>query len=390
VHGQGHTGGIIGQSGHGLTIIGCSVIADVSSEGTVGNEVRVGGMVGQHTAHTIAISNSFMSGTVSATAVAREAVVMSGGMAGYLGAQSTVRNCYVEGHLEVTGTNHRGAWVGGVAGNINAGGGLLERNFVSATMFASATSSSASGMRYTRVGGIFTTNTDATQSTIRNNAIKVPSITSQTSPARIQAGVGVSATAHATHSLDNNNQLVPLTASVGSTSGWSRHEGTVQLAEWFEDQENFENDMGWCFADDWVMLDDENGIRPIPQAYESNVLEFKEKLPMHNPSGNTTEGERIKELENDVTTLTKERDELKEQAGVNEARLAELENELKEALDKLQDMIDEMKENIPAPNTTNPSRNTFDIWLFVSVVLAVVCVTLLVIMIIIGRRKKTN
>jgi hypothetical protein len=385
VHGQGHTGGIIGQSSHDLVIVGCSVIADVSSDGTAGLEIRVGGIVGQHTAHTVTVSNSFLSGVVSATAVAREAVVMSGGMVGYLGAQSIVRDCYVEGSIQVTGTNHRGAWVGGVVGNINFGNGLIERNFVSATMFASATNLAASGVRYTRVGGVFTSSTNATQSIIRNNAITTSNITAETSPVRVQAGVGISVATGVVHSFENNNQLYTLDASVGSVSGWSRHNGTLQPLGWFEGQETFEDDLGWCFAEDWIMFEDENGIRPIPKAYKLNVLEFEEKDPMDKPNGNTTEGDKIKELEDEITTLTKERDELKEQAGANEARLAELENELREALAELQDKIDEMKANTQTP--TDPNRNAFDIWLVVSVVLAVACVALLATMIILGRRN---
>ena len=141
-------GAVVGRSGYGASISGCSVEGEGEIKSTGMSESVAGGVVGSAFGSTI--EKCYTTVRVSATGgTGSSPAIYAGGIAGYSGDGSgatTIQNCYATGAISATDSKGGSKFVGGIVGRL-ANGSFVYNCYATGEVIASSV-----GTHY--VGGI--------------------------------------------------------------------------------------------------------------------------------------------------------------------------------------------------------------------------------------------
>jgi hypothetical protein len=358
VQSQGAVGGIIGFGDH-VTVTGCSVIANVSSAGTVvGGALDTGGIIGGNDTTTSSVSNSYFSGTVSATSPqstqnTTDKWLSVGGIAGV--SKGNITDCYVEGTIQITGTTPMWPFVGGIVGVVEATNRIIERNYIAASVTAATAPLTDASQAYASGVVGLGTNLIQTSTIIRNNAILSPSITVTSGAIRFSSEVATTASP-STITASNNHKINTLSVAAISHPFLTRVNAShSQSATFFQTQSSYTTAGNWTggawnFATNWIMSNNTTagGVnRPLPQAYVNNVLNYQVKEPLFNPNDPQN---IIRNLEGQIADLTDVSNQLAADLALERAALVIANNKLRDANNTIDELRDELKEFLDNPH----------------------------------------
>jgi len=333
-----YTGGVVGTLNGGL-VENCSVVGDINWVGANNASAIVGGLIGNST-NIVRVQGCSFEGSIDAGITGSTfAGQHAGGIIGLIENQTTIKDCFISGTIQgsiISSQVNPNSMLGGVIGICAAfvSTMIVENVYSSSEVFVSSNNHTTSRME---IGGIAGSSAGTVVS-VTNSAVVNPRITmpgnATGSGASMKAShiVARHLSYNPTITSTNNHAWVGIdrtTAVHGTTGVDITDPNFLHEMEWFQDQSNYEDILGWDFENTWMMKDG----RPILQH-----MDFTPKPPMPNPNLEPIIAElyaQIQSMSQAMYLLTSERDKAIVDLSSANNTIATLENEIKDLEEQL-------------------------------------------------------